>query len=176
MRTKPELSRLEELLDEVLSFDFFGFFLVVDVDFSLSASASAVIVEVSASVPEPSCPTCPEREFKLAADGGEATEVVGFAGGVVMRGLSMDFAAVTVAVVAMGLVAAAAVSSLRRRSAASFYCCSVVAAMASSSFLRASASLDLVGIARTKPGLVSTGLMVFFGGVCERDCLKYRRR
>ena len=145
MRTKPELSRLEELLDEVLSFDYFSFFLVAEVDFSLSASESAVIGVVLASVPEPSCPTCPEsREFKLAADGGEATEVVEFAGGVMMGGLSMDFAAVTVAGVAMGLVTAAAVSSLCRRPAASFSRCSVAVAMASSAFLRVLASLDLV--------------------------------
>ena len=177
MRTKPELSRLEKLLDEVLSFDFYSFFLVVNVDFSLLVSESTVIVEVSASAPEPSCPTCPtSREFKLAADGGEATEVVEFAGGIMMEGLSMVFAAVTVAGVAMGLVAAAAVSSLCRRSSASFSfsCCSVAAAMASSTFLWASASLDLVGIGRTEPGLVSTGLTAFFGGVRDRDCLEYR--
>ena len=176
MRTEPKLSHLEELLDEVLSFDFFGFFLVADVGFSLSASESAIIVEVSASTPEPSCPTCPEsREFKLAVDGGEATEVVGFAGGVMMGGLSMDFAAVTVAGVAMDLVAAAAVSSLHRQTAASFSHCSVVAAMASSFFLQASASLGLDGIARTEPGLVSTGWTAFFGGG-DRDCLEYHGR
>jgi hypothetical protein len=66
-----------------------------------------------------------------------------------MEDLPMDFAAVTVAGVSMGPAAVAAVSSFCRRAAASFSHCSVAAAMASSSFLRASASLDLVGIART---------------------------
>ncbi len=121
LRTELELSRLEKLLDEVSSFDFFGFFLAADVDFSLLSSESAVIVEVLTSAPEPSCPTCPKsREFKLAVDGREATEVGGFAGGVMMGGLPVDFVAVTVAGVSMGLAAVAAVSSFRRHAAASF--------------------------------------------------------
>ncbi len=76
LRPEPELSHFEELLDRVLSFDFFIFFLVEEADFSLVASESVVSVEVSASTPEPSCPTCLEsRELRLVADGGETTKV-----------------------------------------------------------------------------------------------------
>jgi hypothetical protein len=76
LRTELELSHLEELLDRVLSFDFFIFFLVEEADFSLVALESVVIVEVSASTPKPSCLTCPEsRELRLEADGGETTKV-----------------------------------------------------------------------------------------------------
>ncbi len=46
--------------------------------FSLAASESVVIVEVLASIPKPSCPTCPEsRELRLVADGRETTEARG---------------------------------------------------------------------------------------------------
>ncbi len=76
LRTEPELSRFKELLDRVLSFGFFIFFLVEEADFSLAASESVVSVEVSASTPGLSCPTCPEsRELRLVADGGETTKV-----------------------------------------------------------------------------------------------------
>ncbi len=76
LRTEPELLHLKEMLDRVLAFDFFIFFLVEEADFSLVASESFVIVEVSASTPKSSCPTCPEsRELRLVADGGETTKV-----------------------------------------------------------------------------------------------------
>jgi hypothetical protein len=77
------MSCLEELklVDVVFSFNFFVFFLVGGEDFSLAALQSVVNVEVLASVPETSCPTCPEsRELRLVADGGEMTEAGGASG------------------------------------------------------------------------------------------------
>ncbi len=66
LRTESELSCLEELLDVVLSFDFFDFILGGGCRFLLVVSESAVIVKVSALEPEPSYPTCSKsREFRL---------------------------------------------------------------------------------------------------------------
>jgi hypothetical protein len=95
---------------QFFSFDFFVFFLVGGATFYLAASESVVIVEVSASVPEPSCLTCPEsRELRLVADGGETTEAGGASGRGGMEGVSA-----TAAVLAL--------FSFHWRPAASFSC------------------------------------------------------
>jgi hypothetical protein len=129
---------LEELnlFDAVFSFIFFVFFLVGGAKFSLAASEYVVIVEVLASVPEPSCSTYPERrELRLVADGVEMTEAAGASGWGGMEGVSATAMVLTL-------------FSFRWRPVASFSCWSMVAAIASSSFLRFSASFNLIGIVK----------------------------